>query len=529
MHASVINDKIVLRTHYSERERVRRIPGVRWNPLGKAWVLPATPAFAARVLAICGPDDDVDCTELLDALRRRVPRPPLSDGAAAALRTKPWGHQRGAIAYCLSTDAALLHMHMGTGKTKVALDTIHLQGHKRSLVLCPKSVIRVWGKEFGKHGWHDAQVVELHKGSTAKRAQLMAERLKRSPKEQSIFALNYEAAWRGELAKAILGTEWDCLIMDESSKIKAPGGKASRFCARIKAGQKLALTGTPMPHSPLDIYAQYRALDPGIFGLSFTKFRGDYAIVGGYQNHQVLAFRNEADLRARMDTIRYEVKADALDLPPLTTVDVPVTLERKASRVYQQMEQHFIVEVKSGVVTAANALVKLLRLQQITSGYLPAEDDVEHLGDEKAEVLAELLEEAGHEPVVVFCRFKEDLKRIRKVAEELGRRPGEISGSCNDIEAWDDCEVNTLAVQLQAGGMGIDLSRAHYGIYYSLGFSLGMYDQTIARLHRPGQRNPVTVYRLLADGSVDEKIAAALDKKRDVIEAILREVISNDK
>ncbi len=517
----------------TQMDKMRTVPGLRWDAMTGAWKCPATPGYLARILEIADDGDTVDCAEMRRLAETRM-HARLGQGMGYALpeglmRTKARRHQVGAVGYGYLSDAALFHMHMSAGKTFTALATCAARGHQRVLVLCPKAVIRVWSNEVRKHGPVGMQVAALDDGSVAERSQMMHRMLTRVHGCPVLIVANYDAAWREPLSKTILQTSWDCVIFDESSRIKAPGGKASRFCALIPAKQRLALTGTPMPHSPLDIYAQYRALDPGIFGTSFQQFKAKYAVMGGYQNYQVVGWRNQEDLKRRMDAIRYEVKAEDLDLPAMEVIDVPVSLGDQARQHYRELENLFVTNVRSGAVTASNALSKLLRLQQVTCGFLPVQGingetlRLEEIGNEKREALTELLEESAGEPVVVFCRFKHDLAAARQAAEALGLRSGELSGSCNDMSRWDAGEVDVIAVQVQAGGMGIDLTRARYGIYFSMVFSLGEYDQSLARLRRTNQTRPVTIYRLTAERTVDVKICKALDQKREVIEAILTE------
>jgi SNF2 family DNA or RNA helicase len=183
-----------------------------------------------------------------------------------------------------------------------------------------------------------------------------------------------------------------------------------------------------------------------------------------------------------------------------------------------------------GTVTAANALTKLLRLAQITGGSVPVTNDddsvhVTQVGSEKAEALEDLLDGlAMDEPVVVFCRFRADLDQIRRVTESLGRKYGELSGRVNSLDQWQRGQQDVLGVQIQAGGVGIDLTRACYVVYWSVGYSLGEYEQSLARAHRPGQDRTVTVYHLIAENTVDGKIYKALDQKKDIIQSILSDV-----
>lgn len=424
-------------------------------------------------------------------------------------------------------DVALLHMHMGTGKTKVVLDTIAIRQHKLILVICPCSVLEVWPAEIEKH-FPLGMYSSVLKGPVKRRAHFLQDILRDpAPRIAHMVLVNYQGAWREPLAKVILSVQWDCLVLDESHRIKAPAGKASRFCAKINAKHKLALTGTPLAHSPLDIYGQYRALDPGIWGTSYYLFKQHYAVLGGFERRQVVAYKNTDEFRRRLDQIRHEVKSDALDLPPKHVLDRDCVLEPRAQEMYDLMERVFEAEVEEGIVTATNALVKLLRLQQITSGFLKADegDEPEIVSSAKAGLFRDIVEDLGEEGLVVFVKFIHDLDVCKKMlaAVRPADRIGEISGRQKDYDRWTAGEIDAVVVQVQSG-IGIDLSRAHYGIYYSLGFSLADYEQCEARLHRPGQEGTTIFYRLCCQKTVDVKVLQALRERRQVVQYILEEV-----
>jgi SNF2 family DNA or RNA helicase len=290
-----------------------------------------------------------------------------------------------------------------------------------------------------------------------------------------------------------------------------------------------------MPHSPLDIYAQYRFLDPSVFGLSFTTFRQRYAVWGGYEGRQPIAWINQDELNAKVYSIASRVtKRAVLTLPPVTHVERYCELGAKARAEYKSLERDFWTWVESAMqeVTVTNALVKLLRLQQMTSGFVLGDDGEIHETDSaKACAFADWLEDlALDEPLVVFCRFTHDLDAVGAAGANAGRRVGELSGRRNDLLAWQRGELDVLVVQIQAGAEGIDLTRAAYACYYSLGFSLGQYEQSLARLDRPGQTRPVTYTHFLARGTVDGQVYTALRARKEVVEAILRrDVLPIDK
>ncbi len=248
--------------------------------------------------------------------------------------------------------------------------------------------------------------------------------------------------------------------------------------------------------------------------------------MGGYQNHQVVGYNNLDELNRKFYSVTFACGKDVLDLPPEVHITYNCHLGSEARKVYRSLERDLIAEVQSGEVTAANALVKLLRLQQITGGYVRTDDGQEiQIDSAKMNLLRDVLEDiAPDEPVVVFCRFHRDLDAVNRVADEAGRRSLELSGRIDDLKRWQAGEAPVLAVQIDSGGVGVDLTRARYSIYYSLGFSLGSYEQSLARIHRPGQTRPVEYIHLLAAGTVDEKVMAALAQRSDVVNSVLQQM-----
>ena len=177
-------------------------------------------------------------------------------------KTKAWLHQQQAYHFAKDLPAAMLAMDMGTGKSKVVVDIVANRHYKKVLIICPKTVLRVWPAEFEVHAQPAVAVTVLNpKRSVAKKT----EQAKVAP--DGVIVINHESAWREPFATWALAQQWDLAVIDESHRGKAPGGKFALFTARLRdrAAQRFCLTGTPMPHSPLDAYAQHRFLDPGIF------------------------------------------------------------------------------------------------------------------------------------------------------------------------------------------------------------------------------------------------------------------------
>lgn len=315
--------------------------------------------------------------------------------------------------------------------------------------------------------------------------------------------------------------------MHNCHRIKAPGGKASRYFATAAKTirRRLALTGTPLPHSPLDIYAQYRTIAPHIFGFSFVGFRAKYAVMRPLGNVQVIqSFVNLDELHEKMYSIAFRVQSrDVLDLPPYMDEIRTFELSPKARRVYDELEEDLVAEIGPGeIISTPNILTKLLRLQQIACGWITADDGPRAMNIDtgKAETLGDLLEDID-EPFVVFCRFIKDIESVRKLCDDRKIPVAEISGARKELSLFQSGQARAVVCQITSGGLGIDLTRARYCFYYSTGHSLGDYQQSRARVHRPGQERPVTYYHLIAKGTVDEDIYNGLQRKGDLVTNVL--------
>lgn len=424
-----------------------------------------------------------------------------------------------------------------TGKSRIAIDLIQNREHWATLILCPKSVVAVWPKEFEKHAVRHYELITGLEGSVANRVERIKRdlSLSRARLRPAVVVLNYEAAWREPMDDFLLDYKWDCVVLDESHRIKSPSGKSSKFCSRLgdTVPSRICLTGTPMPHSPLDVYAQYRFLDKGIFGTSFVNFRARYAVMGGYGNHEVKGYQNQEELHEKFYKVAFRVMAkDVQDLPP--TVDIVRTckLSVSARAVYDSIDKEFVAEVGAGMVTVTNALTKLLRLQQITSGFITMDKSdeltrqkahIQEIDTAKSELLLDILTDLKEdEPVAIFCRFHPDLDTIHAIGQSLGRKVLELSGRINQLKEWQDGQAPLLAVQMQSGGVGVEMIRACYQVFYSLGYSLGDYLQARKRTDRPGQTRPVKFIHLVAENTKDAEVYRALENREEVVESILK-------
>ena len=454
-----------------------------------------------------------------------------------------WGHQVAGVAYAIDaierTGGAALLWEMGAGKTRGALEVMLRLGARRVLVVVPKVVVPVWPRETVKHlGAQAPRVLALtHDGTRAKAAALAGF-------DAGVVVVNYDSVWRPPLADMLVAWSPDLLIIDEMHRIKSPTGRASKWLGMLARGvpARLGLTGTPLAHGPLDVWAEYRVLAPSIFPRTYGAFRAQYTrpaqrsewgdadvLITAGRGGELARWKlhNIEHLEHQLHSIAHRVRvADVLDLPESVDVVVSATLERSAMRHYSEIQRDYITALSSSssssVVTAANAMVVALRLAQLTGGTLRDEEGADHVVSvAKRDALAEYLDGVGDEPVVVFGRFRADLDAIHQAAAAAGLSSSELSGRRSELAAWQAGETRVLVVQVAAGSVGIDLTRARLAVWYSLSYSLAEYVQSRARVLRPGQTRAVVFAHVVADGTIDEAVYRALEARGDVVAAIV--------
>jgi SNF2 family DNA or RNA helicase len=450
-------------------------------------------------------------------------------------RTKlpPWRHQKEMFSFGLPRDGFLLDCFMGTGKTKVAVDLVmNWVNVRRVLILCPKSVLGVWFREFNKHCIIPFQMLLLSKGSNEKKS-AQVQHFMGSP-ELQVVVVNYESAWRTPLSDTLLTKKWDVVICDESQRIARHGTKQSEFAYNLveRSRKRICLTGTPYPQGQHSIFGQARFVDPGFFGTSWVRFRNTYCEVGTFGADHIVGYKNTQQFSKICSLFIYHVGQEVLDLPPVMHEKIPLELTDKTRKIYNKLEEELCVFLENGgEVTAPNGLVKLIRLRQITSGFVTAdgEDCPERISNEKIDALEDLLDGIT-EPVVVFAEFRWDLDAIRTVAEKLGRRYGEVSGALKDgidENSLMNPNVDVVGVNWKAGGVGIDLTRARYVVIYSSTYSSADYEQGLARVHRPGQTRPVTFYHLVCQQTTDQAVYRAIKRKQDIAAEVTSYIVSH--
>jgi len=441
---------------------------------------------------------------------------------------KPWPHQAAAVAWLLARLYGFLNHEMGCGKTLVAV--LATAGCRNTLVVCPIAVGPAWIAQVASSG-DIRRVCLVVEGPTARRAERIRQAL--SSGEPTIVVVNYDSVWRTEIAKVISATQWDAIILDESHRIKSHTGKASRFLCKLAERQpqtrRLCLSGTPTPKDPLDWYAQLKFLDPEILGCSYPAFRSRIANTHPKYPGWITSFKQEGldALRERIDQHVHRVKSDdVLDLPDSIHTVIEVELSGKTRQFYDSIEKDMIAFLDGEPVTAANQLVVVSRLRTAAGGYsrVDGERDFQRIDGTpaKSSTFADWLEDFPRgEPLVVFCSFVRDIEEVVSQCRKAGRSVSQLRGGTNQLAEWQSGATDVIVIQQQSGGAGIDCTRASHCCYYSVGHSLGDFDQSLARLRRPGQKKTCRYYHFVVRNTVEETIYEALQNKRDVVEEVL--------
>lgn len=419
-----------------------------------------------------------------------------------------------------------------TGKTLVSIAIIGAllaAGRiKRVLIVAPLSILGVWEDEFKRFADFPYQLIVLN-GMIQKKIQQLRFL---TGEGVHVVVVNYESAWRME--KELANWHPDIIIADEGHKIKTHNTAVSKAMHRLGllAQYRLLLTGTVITNKAIDVFSQYKFLNPAIFGQSFYAFRNRYFDMVGYGNHTpVLKKSMERELTEKIHSIAYRAtKAECLDLPETTDIIRKVELEPQAMLLYRNLVKDSYAELSEGEVTITNVLTKLLRLSQLTGGFLGSDDSskAEQVSTAKLKVLEDIIDSALEEnkKLVVIARFIPEINAICRMLDKKGVRYSLLTGSVKDrdeqvAQFQNYPDVPVFVGQIATAGLGITLTAASTMVFYSLDYSMSNFEQTKARIHRAGQRVPCTYIYLTAAGTVDEKVLKALKNKANLAKSLV--------
>ena len=430
--------------------------------------------------------------------------------------------------FIIASRYAFLTVDMGLGKTVTTLTAIQelIEDYcetDRVLVIAPKSVAEnTWTGECAK--WDHLAHLRVSVVMGDER-----HRIKALEAPADIYVINREnVQWLTDH----LGKDWnfDTVIIDESSSFKNP--QARRFKAlrkvRPRIRRMILLTGTPSPNGYMDLWSQMWLIDMGQrLGRTIGSFRTKYFKPGRSNGHVVYDWILQPgagdQISEKIQDVTVSLKAeDWLEVPDLIETDIRIALSPQEMRTYKQFERDQIMSMDGRDIEALTAAALANKLLQYTGG---AMYDTEHgwvpFHDAKMRALEDIIETAGDEPVLVFYQFKHELARLQERFKPL--QPVTFSGEPDILRDWNTGRIRLLLCQPASVQYGLNMqSGGHIIVWYTPTWNLEQYQQANARLHRQGQERPVLCYRLICEGTVDNRVVDAVAGKDSAQESLLR-------
>ena len=471
-------------------------------------------------------------------------------------KTKPFVHQLQALGCSWDKTDFAYFMEMGTGKSKVLIDNIAMlydQGKiNAAVVIAPKGVYRNWERlEIPAHLPEHIETritTWVAPSSRTKEDKKNIDELSKSFQGLDIFLMNIEALSNKPAAEFLaryLNSTNSLLAVDESTTIKTQSASRTKNLVRASrfARYRRILTGSPVTKNPLDLYSQCQFLDEDLLGFSsYYAYKARYAIEvkrhsSTHSFNHVVGFRNLEELSQKLGFFSFRVlKEDCLDLPSKIYSPRYIELSKEQEKVYNDLATFAITQLEGETLSVNNTMTMLLRLHQITCGYLPTDDGTPPVpvkNNRMAELL-DVLEEVDGK-VIIWANYRYS---IFDIEQNLQKKFGEDSvvtyfGDTKDkdrqeiVKRFQDPEspVRFFVANQQTGGYGLTLTQAHTVVYYSNNYDLEKRIQSEDRAHRIGQKNNVTYIDIICEKTVDENIVNSLRNKIDLASQSLGETL----
>jgi len=396
-----------------------------------------------------------------------------------------------------------------------------------TLVIAPLRVAQsTWGNEIKK--WDHLRHLTISKvlGSEAQRKKALR-------KDADIYIINREnVAW---LVAYLAGTfPFDALVIDELSSFKSAKSKRFKALRMLRPLMKrvIGLTGTPAPNSLLDLWAQMYLLDRGErLGKTITQYKDAYFSAGRRNGHVIydwdLRQGSEDAIYRRIGDICMSMKAeDYLDLPERVDRVVALDFDTKTRKMYDDFEKSKVLELmEAEEITAVNAAALTNKLLQYSNGAVYDEmGEWQEIHKLKLDALEEIIDTANGQPVLVFYAYKHDLARIQKRLKKM-KVKGVKLDTPEDINDWNDGKIPVMLCHPASAGHGLNLQEGgSIIVWFGLTWSLELYQQANARLHRQGQTQNVIIHHLVTNGTMDKDVMAALSRKEQGQELLIQAV-----
>lgn len=572
----LLGDSLRVNIPFSELHLAQGIPQRRWLAKSKEWS--CRPSLANMdYLARTFPDgswDDAAIRVFAEAKSNADKRERVKSGeinidiiwaeykAGLFKGSKPWSHVAKAL--LLGRDMAYFAyvMDQGTGKTRTILDDAghnFRAGRIDALIVLNKNSVKTnWVEDKpDPSGELDAvdtylsvpnfKAVWMSAPTRQQQAQMDAfyDCLKRKDKRLAVISVNYDALNMDrcfKMLERLCAVRKVMIVADESTMIGKPGSGRTRQATKLRKACVLAriCTGTPIIKSPLKAYSQFGFLSEDILGFgSFYAFKARYCVMGGFEGRQVLHYQNLEELSDKIASCAYRVlKDECLDLPPKVYQKRRVYMTKEQEKAYNEMRRVMFTEIDGKEIAATIQLTQIMKLQQITGGYVMDEkgNAIEIVKPEKNPLMREvleLMEERGEQQVVIWAHFKEEIRALAILLTKEGYRVAQFHGDVPEGERlqirrdFKAGKYDVIVANQAAGGMGIDEFKvASLVIYYSNSYNTEDRIQSEDRTHRgamPTHIKKVTYYDLIVPNTVRVKIIATLRANVEISQQVMRD------
>jgi SNF2 family DNA or RNA helicase len=471
-------------------------------------------------------------------------------------KTQPFNHQLQALGCSWDKTNFAYFMEMGTGKSKVLIDNIAMLYDagkiNAAVIIAPKGVYRNWERlEIPAHlpeHINTRITTWVAPSSRKKEDQQKLDQLSKTFDGLDIFLMNIEALAHLPsvqfLDRYLLGTK-SLMAIDESTTIKSPTAKRTKNILKVckLAEYRRILTGSPITKNPLDLYSQCQFLDEDLLGFSsYYAYKARYAIEvkrhsSTHSFNHIVGFRNLDELSAKLGTFSFRVlKEDCLDLPSKIYSPRYVEMTKEQEKAYNDLATFAIAQLEGQTLTVNNTMTMLLRLHQITCGYLPTNDGQPPvpLKNNRITELLDVLDETEGK-VIIWANYRYSIFDIEKNLQKKFGGDSVVTyfGDTKDKDRQDivkrfqdpESPVRFFVANQQTGGYGLTLTQAHTVMYYSNNYDLEKRIQSEDRAHRIGQKNNVTYIDLISEKTVDENIVNSLRNKIDLASQSLGETL----
>tara|TARA_R110000822_G_scaffold11698_2_gene42462 strand:+ start:1936 stop:3324 length:1389 start_codon:yes stop_codon:yes gene_type:complete len=447
----------------------------------------------------------------------------------------PW--QVRIVNHLVYNEEAFLMVGMGLGKTAAMLsafkDLLDMGETRGALVVAPMNVATIqWPLEI--EAWEQFSDIRFR---IVRGKDCILEMFDSRPGSSDLWITNFEQLTSisdiSELKRfKKKPLPFDMVIWDETTKAKNHSSvRINRFrrTIRNRLQKHWGGTGTPMPNSELELFAQCRLLDNGkALGTGVTRFKSAFFHNVGFGRFPKLEIKEGArgSILDRISDLALVMRTqDYIDLPELHVIDISVPLDKDTKDLYDELEKNLFLQLDdvegSPAVVAQTAAVLVNKLLQMTSGAVFRDDgEIERFHDHKLIAIKKLLKKVNCNTIVCVS-YVHDKKRLSK---EL---PGAVEWTRKDareiVERWNRGEIKTLVVNPISVGHGLNMQKGgHTIIWYTCPWSNEVYQQTPCRIWRRGQENDVEMYRLICPDTVDEAVVAGLKRKEGSQQALLK-------